>query len=64
MELGASDIDPWWDVNETLLNEHKTNEVNYRRKFKAYKEVYSKFIYESPSITPKNNFILLDMDQF
>jgi hypothetical protein len=44
MELGASDIDLWWDLSASLLNEHKTNEVNYRRKLKAYREAYSEFI--------------------
>jgi hypothetical protein len=42
MELGASDIDLWWDLSVTFFNEHKANEVNYRRKIKAYKEAYSK----------------------
>jgi hypothetical protein len=64
MELGASNIDLWWDLCAALLNEHKANEVNYRRKIKAYKEALSEFIYESPSITPKNSFIQLSMDQF
>jgi hypothetical protein len=64
MELGALDIDLWWDLNAVLLDEHKANEVNYRRNIKAYKEAYSEFIYESPFITPKNSFIQLDMDQF
>jgi hypothetical protein len=62
MELGASDIDLWWDLSATLLNELKANEVNYKTNLNAYKKDYSKFISKSPSITPKNNFIQLDMD--
>ncbi len=34
-----------------LFNEHKTNETNYKQKFKAYKEVYLEFVYEYPFVT-------------
>jgi hypothetical protein len=45
-----------------LFDEHKVDEASYKRKLKAYSEAYSKFVYASPSIIPKNSFIELDMD--
>jgi hypothetical protein len=49
---------------QMLFSEHKADETNYKRKFKAYKEAYLEFDYEFLFITSKDNFVGLDMDQF
>jgi hypothetical protein len=39
-----------WDgyINAvTTLDEHKVDEAKYRKKFKAYKEAYPYFVYDS-----------------
>jgi hypothetical protein len=45
-----------------MFDEHKVDETNYRRKPKAFKEAYPKFVYASIYVIPKNNFGELGMN--
>jgi hypothetical protein len=39
-----------------VFDEHKVNEVSYRRKLKAYQKANPKFRYDSPFANLKGNF--------
>jgi hypothetical protein len=39
-----------------LFDEQKANEANSIRRFKTYMEAYLEFKYDSPSVTPQDNF--------
>jgi len=47
-----------------MFDEHKVDETNNRRKPKAFKEAYPKFVYASIYVIPKNNFGELGMNEF
>jgi hypothetical protein len=47
-----------------LFDDHKAYEASSRRKLKAYMEAYPEFKYESPFATPKDNFNILDFNQY
>ncbi len=49
---------------KALFDERKANEVSYKRKFIAYRKAYHEFVYTSPSVTIKDSFVGLDVDQF
>ncbi len=40
------------------------NEINYRRKLKAYQKTYLEFRYDSPFVIPMDNFDILDFNQY
>ncbi len=72
LQLQACNIDTWWNLIhdmfqtdlQTLFDEHKANEASYKRRFKAYKEAYPKFKYDSSSTTPKNSFNTSNFNQY
>jgi hypothetical protein len=45
-----------------MFDEHKVDERNYRRKPKAYKKAYPKFVYAYLFVIPKTNFGKLGMN--
>lgn len=65
-------MDTWWNLIQdmlqtylqTLFDEHKANETNYKRRLKAYRETYFKFKYDSPFTTPKDSFNTSNFNQY
>jgi hypothetical protein len=49
---------------QTLFNEHKANETKCRIRFKAYKETYLEFKYDSLSTTLEDNFNISNFNQY
>jgi hypothetical protein len=47
-----------------IFDEHKVNEARYMRKFRAYKDVFLDFVYESHPLTLENNFTNSDKEQY
>jgi hypothetical protein len=47
-----------------LFDEHKVDEANYRRNWKAYQKTYIEFNYDSPFVTHEDNFNTLDFNQY
>lgn len=47
-----------------LFDEHKVDKVSYKRKLNVYQDAYPNFLYESPSMTLKENFETSNLDQF
>jgi hypothetical protein len=45
-----------------MFDEHKVGETNYRRKPKAFKEAYPKFVYAFIYVISKNSFGELSMN--
>jgi hypothetical protein len=47
-----------------IFDEHKVNEARYMRMFKAYRDVFLDFVYESHPLTLENNFTNSDKKQY
>jgi hypothetical protein len=47
-----------------IFDEHKVNETRYMRKFRAYKDVFLDFVYESHPLTLENNFTNSNKEQY
>jgi len=47
-----------------LFDEHKADEVSYKRRLKTYKETYPKFKYDSLFVTLENSFNTLNSNQY
>jgi hypothetical protein len=49
---------------QTLFDENKVDEVNYRRRFKAYRETYLEFKFDSPFVAFEDNFNTSNFNQY
>ncbi len=72
LQLHASNVDTQWNLVQdmlqtnlqTLFGEHNTYEASYIKRFKAYREAYPKFTYDSIFVTFENSSNTVDFNKY